>query len=84
MVRYITVVKGVESFRTVREIGHYFIHDVSIVIKPIKSRHFLKLARRQKCRDILSMPTDARCEPDIRKINDRFSVLFFIHIVQDR
>ena len=61
MVRYIPVVKGVERFRTVREIGQDFIQDVSIVIKQIKSRHFL--AHRQKCRDISSMHTAARCEP---------------------
>ena len=64
MVRYyIPVVKSVERFRTVREIAHDFIHDVSIVIKQIKSRHFL--AHRQKCGDISSMATAARCEPGI-------------------
>ena len=59
-VRYITVVKGVEMCPTVWEIGHNIIHDVSILIKQIKSRPFF--AHRQKCSDISSMPTVAWCE----------------------
>ena len=41
-----------------------YIHDVSIVIKQIKSQHFF--AHRQKCRDISSMATADRCEPGIK------------------
>ena len=41
----------------------WYIHDVSILIKQFKSRHFL--AHRQKCLNISSMPTAARCEPGI-------------------
>ena len=69
-VRYITVVKGVERCRTVREIGHD-IHDVSNVIKQIKSPHFF--AHRQNCRDIFkSMPTAVRCERAISIWNRAF------------
>ena len=66
-IRYIAVIKGVVRCRTVREIGHYMIiHDVSILTKQIKARHFF--AHRQKWRDIASMPTAARCELGIRNL----------------
>ena len=56
--RYITVAKGVVRCEKLATI--YTIHDLSIVIKQIKSRHFF--AHRQKCRDISSMPTADRYE----------------------
>ena len=43
-----------------------YIHDVTILIKQIKSRHFF--SHRQKFRDISSMHTAARCEPAITPI----------------
>ena len=65
-VRYITIVKGVVTVSYSARNWPQYIHDVSIVIKQIKSQHFF--AHRQNCHDISSMTTAARCEPVISYI----------------
>ena len=49
-----------------------YIHDVSIVITQIKSRHIF--AHRQHCRDIAGMPTAARYERTIMPGSHRVTV----------
>ena len=76
-VRYITVIKGVERCRTVREIVHDIKHDVSILIKQIIARQLF--AHRQKCSDISIMPTADWCEPAIRAFKYLIDPLTVVH-----